>query len=99
MVVLAEVAATAGMAKAAARALTSSRPWRALPNLRQAAAESARRFYALDVDWKSGVLVTSGAPEALSDCLNALVEPGDEVVLIEPLYDSYLPILKRAGAI
>jgi aspartate/methionine/tyrosine aminotransferase len=44
-------------------------------------------------------MVTSGATEALADCLFALIEPGDEVVLIEPLYDSYLPIVRRAGGV
>ncbi|MCB1489798.1 MAG: aminotransferase, partial [Bauldia sp.] len=57
-----------------------------------------KRFYDLDVDWQTEVLVTSGATEALSDCMAALIEPGDEVVLIEPLYDCYLPLLRRAGA-
>jgi aspartate/methionine/tyrosine aminotransferase len=42
-------------------------------------------------------MVTSGATEALADCLFALIEPGDEVVLIEPLYDCYLPLVRRAG--
>jgi aspartate/methionine/tyrosine aminotransferase len=74
-------------------------PMMGVPELRQAVAAHARRFYDIDVDWQSEVLVTSGATEALNDCINGLVEPGDEVVLIEPLYDSYLPILKRAGAI
>src|SRR5262249_51500066 len=60
---------------------------------------SNKRFYNLDVDWKTEVLVTSGATEALSDCFNALIEPGDEIVAIEPLYDSYLPVIRRAGAI
>ena len=58
---------------------------------------SSRRFYGLDVDWQGEVLVTSGATEALSDCMAALIEPGDEVVLIEPLYDCYLPMVRRAG--
>ena len=74
-------------------------PMMGLPALRQAVAESNRRFYGLDVDWQREVLVTSGATEALSDCINALVEPGDEVVVIEPLYDSYLPVIRRAGGI
>ena len=73
-------------------------PMMGLPELRQAVAAANRRFYGLDVDWKSEVLVTSGATEALSDCIMALVEPGDEVVLIEPLYDCYLPTVERAGA-
>ncbi|MBF0269318.1 MAG: aminotransferase [Alphaproteobacteria bacterium] len=69
------------------------------PDLRQAIALHAKRFYDLDVDWQSEVMVTSGATEALADCLLGLIEPGDEVVLIEPLYDSYLPIIRRAGGI
>jgi aspartate aminotransferase len=44
-------------------------------------------------------MVTSGATEALADCFLALIEPGDEVVLLEPLYDSYLPMVRRAGGI
>ena len=60
---------------------------------------SNRRFYGLDIDWQTEVLVTSGATEALSDCMAALIEPGDEVVLIEPLYDCYLPLVKRAGGV
>ncbi|MBZ9934938.1 aminotransferase [Mesorhizobium sp. BR1-1-16] len=74
-------------------------PMMGVPELRQAVAESNARFYGLDVDWKSEVLVTSGATEALSDIIAALIEPGDEVVLIEPLYDCYLPLVRRAGGI
>jgi aspartate/methionine/tyrosine aminotransferase len=73
-------------------------PMMGVPELRKAVAGANRRFYGLDVDWQTEVLVTSGATEALSDCLAALVEPGDEVVLIEPLYDCYLPLVRRAGA-
>ena len=72
-------------------------PMMGLPELRQAVAQHAKRFQGLDIDWQSEVLVTSGATEALGDCLFGLIEPGDEVVLIEPLYDSYLPIVRRAG--
>jgi aspartate/methionine/tyrosine aminotransferase len=74
-------------------------PMMGIPELRQAVAEHAKRFQNLDVDWQSEVLVTSGATEALGDCLFGLIEPGDEVVLIEPLYDSYLPIVRRAGGV
>jgi N-succinyldiaminopimelate aminotransferase len=73
-------------------------PMMGVPELRKAVAEANRRFYGLEVDWQSEVMVTSGATEALSDCLAALIEPGDEVVLIEPLYDCYLPLVLRAGA-
>jgi aspartate/methionine/tyrosine aminotransferase len=74
-------------------------PMMGLPELRKAVADSNRRFYGLDIDWQREVLVTSGATEALSDCFNALIVPGDEVVVIEPLYDSYLPVIRRAGGI
>ena len=74
-------------------------PMAGLPALRQAVAAVNGRFYGLDVDWQNEVAVTSGATEALASCLFALIEPGDEVVLIEPLYDSYLPIVRRAGGV
>jgi len=74
-------------------------PMMGVPALRQAVAECNRRFWGLEVDWRSQVLVTSGATEALADSFFALIRPGDEAVLIEPFYDSYLPILERAGAV
>jgi aspartate/methionine/tyrosine aminotransferase len=74
-------------------------PMMGVPELRQAVAHSNRRFYGLEVDWRTEVLVTSGATEAIADAIMAIVEPGDEVVLIEPLYDCYLPMVKRAGGI
>lgn len=67
--------------------------------LRQAVADHALRFYGLSVDPDREVMVTSGGTEALADCLFGLIEPGDEVVVIEPLYDSYLPIIRRAGGV
>ena len=73
-------------------------PMMGLPVLRQAIADHGKRFYDFDLDWQSQVMVTSGATEALAACLFGLLEPGDEAVLIEPLYDSYLPIVRRAGA-
>ena len=70
-----------------------------IPALRQAVAAHNARFYGLEVDWRSEVMVTSGGTEALASALFALIEPGDEVVLIEPLYDCYLPIVRRAGGV
>ena len=70
-----------------------------IPALRQAVAAHNARFYGLEVDWRSEVMVTSGGTEALASALFGLIEPGDEVVLIEPLYDSYLPIVRRAGGV
>src|SRR5215470_1887815 len=74
-------------------------PMMGMPALRQAVAAHNRRFYGLDVDWQTEVLVTSGATEALIDCLLGLLEPGDEVVLLEPVYDTYVPVIRRLGAI
>jgi len=68
-------------------------------DLRQAVAAHNRRFYDLEVDWQTEVMVTSGATEALADAILGLIEPGDEVILIEPLYDSYLPMVRRAGGV
>ncbi|MEJ8473864.1 aminotransferase [Roseibium algae] len=89
--------------KAAAKALIDGSnqypPMLGLPELRQAVAEANSRFYGLDIDWRTQVIITSGATEALTDCIMSLVEPGDEVILIEPLYDCYLPLVKRAGGI
>ena len=74
-------------------------PMMGVPALRQAVAAHGRRFYGLDIHWQREVMVTSGATEALTASFLSLVDPGDEVVLIEPLYDSYLPIVRLAGGI
>lgn len=66
--------------------------------LRQAVARHEGRYWNLTVD-EAEVMVTSGATEALAACLFGLIEPGDEVVVLEPLYDSYLPIIRRAGGV
>lgn len=74
-------------------------PMMGLPELRQAVAEHYKRFHHLNLDWQSEVMITSGATEALADSLLALIEPGDEVVLFQPMYDAYLPLVKRAGGV
>lgn len=74
-------------------------PMMGTPGLRRAVAAHDRRFYGLDVDWETEVLVTSGATEALMDCFLGLLEVGDEVVVIEPAYDTYAPVIRRLGAI
>lgn len=92
----------ADMRAAAARAIIDGPnqypPMMGVPALRQAVAAANKRFYGLSIDWQTQVLVTSGATEALSASLLALLNPGDQVVLIEPVYDSYLPIIELAGA-
>ncbi len=74
-------------------------PMMGMPALRQAVADHNHRFYGIAVNPDTDILVTSGATEAIADCLLALIEPGDEVVLFEPLYDCYLPLVLRAGGI
>jgi N-succinyldiaminopimelate aminotransferase len=73
-------------------------PMQGILELRRAIAEHSRRFYHLEFDPASEVLVTSGATEALGDCIMGLVAPGDEAVVIEPCYDSYRPMLSAMGA-
>lgn len=73
-------------------------PMRGLPHLRERVAEHYRQHQGLDLDWKTEVTITSGATEALAAALLCVLSPGDEVVLFEPMYDSYLPMLRRAGA-
>lgn len=73
-------------------------PGRGTPGLRAAIAEHQRRFYGLDVDPEREVLVTAGATEALAATLLGLVEPGDEVVVFEPYYDSYAACVALADA-
>jgi len=89
--------------RAAAKALLDGRnqypPMTGVPELRDAVAAHNRRFYGLDVDPNAEVVVTSGATEALTACLMAVLNPGDECVLVEPLYDTYLPVVKLLGAV
>ena len=74
-------------------------PMLGIPELRQAVATHYKHWQGLDLDWQQEVMITSGATEALAGALLALIEPGDEVVLFEPLYDAYLPLVKRAGGV
>jgi len=72
-------------------------PMRGRIELRKAIAAHAKRFYGFDLDPDSDVVVTSGATEALTASIMAMVGEG-EVVLIEPSYDSYRPIVEAMGA-
>ena len=74
-------------------------PMAGLPGLREAVAGHYRRSQGLDLDWKTEVTITSGATEALAATFLALVRPGDEVVVFQPVYDAYLPLIRRAGGI
>ena len=70
-----------------------------IPELRRAIADHRRRRYGLDHDPASEVLVTAGATEAIAAALLALCEPGDEVVVLEPFYDSYSASIALAGGV
>jgi N-succinyldiaminopimelate aminotransferase len=72
-------------------------PMPGLPALREAVARHYGRFQGLDLDWASEITITSGATEALAASFLGLIEPGDEVVVFAPSYDSYLPMIRRAG--
>ena len=74
-------------------------PMLGLPALRKAVADNARRFFNIDPDWETEILVTSGATEALADSFFALINSGDEVIVLEPAYDSYSPVIRRAGGV
>jgi N-succinyldiaminopimelate aminotransferase len=72
-------------------------PGRGIPALRQAVADHQRRFYGIELDPDTQVLVTTGATEAIAAALLAYVEPGDEVIALEPYYDSYAACIAMAG--
>ena len=91
------------IAQAAADAVLSGRgnqypPGPGVPELRSAISSHQKRFYGLDVDPDTEVLVTAGATEAIAAALLSLLEPGDEVIALEPYYDSYAACIAMAGA-
>lgn len=92
------------VAEAAANAILTGRgnqypPGPGIPELRQAVAAHQKRFYGLDLDPDSEILVTAGATEAIAAALLALLEPGDEVIAFEPYYDSYAACIAMAGGV
>jgi N-succinyldiaminopimelate aminotransferase len=86
---------------AAARALKDSSnqyaPSRGMPQLREAIAAHYGRHFGQQLD-PDHICVTSGATEALGAMILSVVEPGDEVIIFTPAYDSYAPMIRRAGA-
>ncbi|MDH6538090.1 pyridoxal phosphate-dependent aminotransferase [Streptomyces sp. SPB4] len=88
--------------EAAVRALRDGRgnqypPGAGVPELREAVAGHQRHRYGLAYDPDTEVLVTAGATEAIAATLLALVRPGDEVIALEPYYDSYAACIEMAG--
>jgi aspartate/methionine/tyrosine aminotransferase len=86
-------------AEAAVEGWNQYPPMMGLPELRSAIAAHYAHWQKLTLDPDSEIMVTSGATEALAGALFGLIEPGDEVVLFEPMYDAYLPLVRRAGGI
>jgi N-succinyldiaminopimelate aminotransferase len=74
-------------------------PGPGFPDLRLAVAEHQKRFYAIDLDPDTEVVVTTGATEAIAAALLGLVDPGDEVMALEPFYDSYTACIQLAGGV
>lgn len=68
-------------------------------SLRQAIVAHSARFYDMHIDAARGVVVTAGATEGVFCAVMGLVNPGEEVIVIEPFYDSYLPAIVMAGAV
>jgi aspartate/methionine/tyrosine aminotransferase len=84
----------------AARALVEDSnqyaPSRGLPRLRQSVADHYNRHQGLNLG-PDHVCITSGATEAIAACIFAIIEPGDEVIVLTPAYDAYAPLVRRAG--
>ncbi len=70
-----------------------------IPELRNAVAKHYAHWHGLKLEPMSEVMITSGATEALTGAILGLVEPGDEVLVFQPMYDSYVPIIRLAGGI
>ena len=70
-----------------------------IPELRQAIATHYQHWHKLTLDPMTEVMVTSGGTEALTSSIMSVVQPGDEVVVFQPAYDSYLPIIRQCGGI
>lgn len=92
-----------GVIEAAVEALRSGKsnqypPGAGTPELRQGIANHVARSYGLTVDPLSGIIVTPGATEAIFAAIMGLVDAGDEVIIIEPFFDSYAPGILMAGA-
>ncbi len=93
----------ASVVEAAVHAMKHGRnqyaPGMGAPELRQAVAGHQKRWYGLDIDPDTEVAVTTGATEAIAAALLGLVDPGDEVLVLEPYYDSYVAVIQMAGGV
>ncbi|WP_054031880.1 pyridoxal phosphate-dependent aminotransferase [Desulfatitalea tepidiphila] len=74
-------------------------PMQGVPALRQRIAEKIKALYDCDVDPDTWITITSGATEALFAAISAVVRPGDEVIVVEPAYDAYVPVIQLNGGV
>jgi methionine aminotransferase len=74
-------------------------PMQGVPLLRRRIAEKVEMLYGAKIDPETDITVTSGATEALYAAISAVVRPGDEVIVVEPAYDSYVPAIQLNGGI
>src|SRR6185312_10319803 len=74
-------------------------PMQGVPALRQAIAAKYQDLYGVSYDADGEVTVTSGGTEAIFDAVAAIVHPGDEVIVFEPCYDSYVPAIELSGGV
>src|SRR5450432_2226722 len=70
-----------------------------VPELRHAIVDHQRRFYGIELDADTEVLVTAGATESIAAAMLAMVDSGDEVIALEPYYDSYVASIVMAGGV
>jgi len=81
------------------RGLNQYPPMAGVPQLRQAIADKVARLYGARYDWDTEVTVTAGATQAIFTAVLAVVRAGDEVIVVEPVYDSYIPNIELAGGV
>ena len=74
-------------------------PGAGVPELRASIARHQRRWYGLELDPDTDVVVTTGATEAIAGTLLGLIDPGDEIIVLEPYYDSYVAMIQMAGGV
>ncbi len=74
-------------------------PGTGVPELREAVAAHQKRWYGLDLDPETEVAASTGATEGIAAALLGLVDPGDEILVLEPYYDSYTAVIQMAGAV
>lgn len=74
-------------------------PMSGVPILRERLAEKTKKIYGVDYDSEAEVTIVSGATDAIYSAITAIVQPGDEVILLEPAYDSYAPGILLSGGV